>query len=778
MRAKNNVLVFVIIVLAVLLTFSAKFASPNRLTGTLHLKGLQGPVTVYRDRYGVPHIQAYQSDADAYFALGYVHAQDRLWQMVFQKHVAQGSLSELFGKATLKQDEYLRTWGFYRAAETAWPSLDPKTQQMIIAYTAGVNAFIKQGNYPLQFSLIHYTPKPWTVIDSIAWQKMLAWDLQSSWEEKIKNYLLLNKYDYFGVNYFRPPYPSDAPTVLSEEDLQQMHLTVQAFAKQKPVKHLLLDLHDLAQQIAFSDNIKQALGFSDAPGKGSNNWVVSGRFTDTGKPLLANDTHLELQSPSIWYLAEMKAPGFHVYGATIPGLPGVIIGHNDHIAWAITNGDPDTQDLYILPKTAKLRVLHEIIHVKGGESINFPVYLSKYGPVISSVDPHAQELHLRLAIKWTGLMPGDTTLEAFGLLSYAKNWNDFVKALRYFVVPTQNFLYADTRGNIGYYYPGKIPIRNGWEGSLPVPPDADHQWMGYIPFKNLPHVYNPKEGYILSANNKAVPDSYPYQLTFRWKTEPYRAERIKQLLLNSGKLSVKKFEAMQLDTKSLCWEDLKPVLMRVEPLDRDSKEAKRLLASWAGDMSQESVAATVFEFWLKQLATLIPKEVQFGSRWLEPLYLKHILLLPTQQKFLNNSLMLAMQDLRKSRGSNESSWQWGKVHHAVFNELGLGEAGSIAWIWRRSIGTPGGYYTVDVGTFDPVTWQQTVGAAYRQIIDLSNLSNSEFMQTLGQSENPMDQHYDDLMPMWVRGSYIQMKDFTDYCQAHTKACLSLLPVSQ
>ena len=300
--------------------------------------------------------------------------------------------------------------------------------------------------------------------------------------------------------------------------------------------------------------------------------------------------------------------------------------------------------------------------------------------------------------------------------------------------------------------------------------------MGYIPFKNLPHVYNPPEGYIISANNKPVPDSYPYSLNFRWKTLPYRAERIKQLLLHNGKLTEKKFETMQLDTKSLFWEDMKTVLLNAEPLDKESHVGKSLLASWNGDMGRDSISATIFEFWVKQLAVLIPKEIRFGDRWLEPLYLKHLLALPRERKFLNESLQQAMRHLVKTYGQNKKNWRWGNVHRAVFNELGVGEAESVAWIWRRSIPTPGGDYTVNVGTFDPDNWNQIVGSSYREIIDLSHLGNSEFMQTLGQSGSPISANYSDLMPMWRNGQYIKMKDLTGRCKFQVNACLILLPL--
>ena len=321
-RIQIIITAIVIVVLALILMSWAHFSMPHKTTGTLYLKGLHGPVMIYRDHYGVPHIVAKKSDTDAYFALGYVHAQDRLWQMTFQKHVASGTLSEIFGEKTLKEDEVLRTWGFYRAAKAAWPALDAKTKSFIESYTAGVNAYIARGRYPLQFTLIHYRPKPWTVIDSIAWQKLMAWNLQNSWMAKFKNVLLMRKYDLYGVRYFKPPYPENAPTVLSKQDLLQSNLTLKAFAAQKPIHDLLGSLNNLQNNFAFTNKIRKQLGFREVPGKGSNAWVVSGRMSATGKPLLADDPHLGLQAPAIWYLAEFKRSAFSCLWCYHPGFTG------------------------------------------------------------------------------------------------------------------------------------------------------------------------------------------------------------------------------------------------------------------------------------------------------------------------------------------------------------------------------------------------------------------------------------------------------------------------
>lgn len=766
----------VIIVLAFCLVLWAHFSMQRKTTGTLYLKGLHGPVMIYRDHDGVPHVVASKNDMDAYFALGYVHAQDRLWQMTFQKHVASGTLSEIFGKKTLKEDEVLRTWGFYRAAQSAWLALDANTKAVVKSYTAGVNAYIASHQLPLQFKLVHFQPKPWTVIDSIAWQKMMAWHLQNAWLEKLNNAILMKKFDLYGVNYFKPPYPENAPTVLSAQDLLQSHLTLKAIAAQKPIHNLLGALRELRNDLPFTNTIRKSLGFREIPGQGSNAWVVSGRMSVTGKPLLADDPHLGLQAPSIWYLAELKGPHFHVMGATVPGLPGVIIGHNDHIAWGVTNGGSDAQDLYVLPKTAKVHTLIETIQVKDASPVQFPVQLSKYGPIISAVDPRIKKMGVRLAIRWTALLPGDTTVESFIKLDDAKNWYEFKKALSYMVAPTQSFVYADTQGNIGYYYAGRVPIRSsGWTGLMPVQPDVDHRWLGFVAFRNLPHVYNPKSGYIISANNKVVPDSYPYQLTYRWRAAPYRAMRLHQLLLAPGKSTVKRFKAMQLDTLSLFWLAVKPSLLHVVPLDQRSQVGLAILKKWDGQMRLHSVGATVFAYWIRDLSALMPTLSELGSPRLEPIFIERQLHYPQRQAFIRQSLQKAMTQLYEDRGPNESNWQWGDVHQAVFNEVGLGKVKSIAWIWRRQIAAPGGDFTVNVGRYAQKNFQETVAASYRQIINLANLSDSYYIQTLGQSESPSTGNYADLLSLWRDGDYLPMRSQTLHCQQDQKTCLVLLP---
>jgi len=705
------------------------YKSRSPMEGKLALKGLQGKVTIVRDQYGIPHITAEKSDLDAYFALGYVHAQDRFWQMEFNRRVAQGTLSEVLGDRTVKADEYLRTWGFYQAAEKSWPALSPETQKILQSYTDGVNAYIAQKHFPLEFTILRYQPRPWTVIDSLSWQKVFAWDLQNVWKAKVKDYLVDKKLGKNQIPVLFPPYPKNSPVVLSDQDLQQSGLL---------------------------SNTRNIESFANAPDKGSNAWVVSGKLTETGKPLMANDPHLELQAPSLWYLAELKGPHLHVTGATMPGLPVVAIGHNDHIAWGAANVNPDVQDLYILSPTAKVNVSHEIIKVRNKPDIDFSVLTSDVGPVISGVT-EAGVISPYVALKWTALAPNDTTIQSMVKINYAKNWPEFVDALKDFVTPSQNFVYADTAGNIGYYLPGRIPVRN-WDSSLPVPDDQAHQWNGTIPFEKLPHVFNPSEGYIVTANNKVTSDRYPYAINFRWSVPPYRAERINALLkaeISRNKLlNILDFKTIQADTLSLLWQSLAPQLLNTKPIDNNSRIGLEYLKNWNGEGDLDSIGQTIFAYWYSQLEGLTPEFLLKLMDYPEPLYIQQQI--KNNPDFLSQSLKIAMEKLIHDKGKAPKNWQWGKIHHAVFNESGIGGVPGLGLLWDRNISTPGSLYTVNAGTYNMADFQQKDGPGYRQIIDLNNLDNSLFIQSLGQSNDPISSHYEDMMKKWRDGKYLPM----------------------
>ncbi len=751
-------LIFMFFIIIISIAGYITYRSTITTKGRLFFSDLQGSVSIYRDKNGIPHINA-NHDEDAFFALGYVHAQDRFWQMEFQRRVASGTLSELFGKKTIKIDKYLRTYGFYHAAELAWPAFDDRTKAFIKSYTKGVNAYIKQGNFSIEVQLLHYKPQPWTVIDSIAWQKMMCWNLQNhSWDDKITYALAQLNFGNHAIEKYFPDYPSNAPLILAN---QKNSLPF----KQKP----------LIKMASADDKLRDQLNLSSSVALGSNGWVVAGSKTISGKPYLANDVHLSLTAPNLWYLVEIRTPSFHVTGASIPGLPAIAIGHNDNIAWGVTSGYNDAAELYILNKNDTVTYHNELIKVRGNASINLRVYESKYGPIINQVTPGfhllKDKMPNQIALKWPALFPGDTTVQSFIKINYAKNWQEFTTALKDFITPTQNFMYADTNGNIGYYYPGLLPIR-GWKSLTPVPTQQQYQWKGYIPFERLPHVYNPAIGYIATANNKVTSDDYSLSINARWPITPYRVDRIIQLIQQKPKLSMNDIAAIQADVKSNFWLQLKPYLLKVKPLDKNSQLAINILQKWSGDMVMNSAAPTIFSYWISIFTDDVPKILRQQGKTIEPLYLLHELQNNISPKALQISLALAMETLIKEQGNNLSNWQWGKLHQAEFVANGFGKITLIKSIWNRSIKSSGGNYTVNVGGYDPDSFKQTKGATYRQIIDLSNFDQSLYIIPMGQSGNPFSHHYTDLLNKWRDGKYIMIQS-TAACVYGQKNCLIL-----
>ncbi len=453
-----------------------------KTSGTVTVAGLDGRVEIVRDADGVPHVFATTSD-DAYFALGYVHAQDRLWQMEFHRRIGAGRLSEMLGDATLGTDKFMRTLGVYRMAQSAYEALDPSTTAIVDAYAAGVNAWLGEGHtLPVEFTILGVTPEPWQPADSLAWAKLMAYDLGGNFDTELLRVRLLQTLGPERTAQLMPDYPQSGVTIVAANELAPA------------TADSLLELDSFLQ-------LNLQLGGIDV---GSNNWVVAGSRTDTGLPLLANDPHLGSRIPSIWYLVELSGGPLHVTGATFPGLPGVATGHNDSIAWGVTNLGPDVQDLYMeRVNPANLNqyevdgawvdmvIVEELITVKGeDEPVRWAARSTRHGPLLSDVSGGTTS---PVALRWPALDATDTTITAFANAGTATNWEEFTASLRDYVAPSQNFVYADKEGNIGYYAPGRIPVRaEGHDGMTPVPGwDSQYEWQGWIPFEEMPHAYNP-----------------------------------------------------------------------------------------------------------------------------------------------------------------------------------------------------------------------------------------------------------------------------------------------
>lgn len=723
------------------------------------LKAPYGPVAINIDQHGVPTITSEKNDLDVYYAQGFMHAKDRLWQMEFQRRIVSGTLSEIFGVDTIDHDKYMRTWGIYRSAARDWESFDDRTKAIISAYTAGVNAYIDTKKLPLQFILLNHRPKPWSTYDSFIWSKMVAWQLQNSWQDKIENYILAEKYGAEKLAVLRPPYPKLAPTVLNGKNLTTVKVAQNISSSSEELKISLLAFAEI------NNKINQLLNINSVPGKGSNNLVISGRFTKSGKPLLANDIHLDLSTPVIWYLINLRGPTIHVTGASLTGTSNIAIGHNDNIAWGMTNSGVDVQDVYLVPKTSVMQMINETINVKGSTPISYTVKLTEVGPIINDLIG-AAKLKDYLAVRWVALQNSDTTIQSFIKLNYAQNWQEFTEALKDFVAPSQNIVYADTAGNIGYYLPGLVPLRKTWSGEYPVPLDQNHRWSGYIPFEKLPHAYNPPEGFIASANNKIVDDSYPYSLTYNWLEAPYRINRILDLIRDNKALDVADIKALQYDTHDYFAVELLPLLLKTTPLDSDSAEALTTLASWDGNMDKNSIAATIFGFWIQYIKQIQPAPDVRLLNLSRPLFIIEQLRSDGEfcrttasancKEFLSITLQQSMQKIISKLGPKHDNWQWGKVHTAQFKDLSFGEIKGLSWIWNRKVESGGNSYTVNVGPYDS-NFVQVAGANYRQIIDLKDFSSNMYVLAMGQSERPWSKHYDDQLSLWRDGEYIKVQ---------------------
>ncbi len=501
-------------------------------SGSISVPGLQAEVRVLRDEWGVPHIYA-QNNHDLFFAQGYIHAQDRFWQMEFWRRIGMGRLAEILGESALESDQFLRTVGFARVAEEEVRRMDAETLSILQAYADGVTTYIQQrkGRLGLEFTLLGLTgvkfePEPWTPVHTLTWAKVMAYDLGGNMDSEIIRTELLRKFGEDAVQQLMPAYPYEHPVI------------VPTGVAWENVDTSLLAVLDEVNQFASRTVV----------GTGSNNWTISGQKTVTGMPILANDPHLSIQMPSIWYEIGLHGGDFDVVGASFPSAPGVIIGHNRHIAWGVTNLGPDVQDLFvekINPNNPNqyefqgewrdMQVIEEYIRVAGqAEPEKLTVRITHHGPIVNGV---MGPLHGTTALQWTALQP-NTLFRAVLELDRARNWDEFRDALSKWDIAAQNFVYADIEGNIGYQSTGKIPIRASGDGLMPVPGHTgEYDWTGYIPFEDLPYRFNPPEGFIVTANNAVVDEQYPHLIALEWASG-FRAARITELIQSKEKLSV------------------------------------------------------------------------------------------------------------------------------------------------------------------------------------------------------------------------------------------------
>ena len=783
MRRLRRILITIIVVIALAAGGYILWLRESlpRIEGAVDVAGIGAAVEIIRDREGIPHIFA-QTPEDAYFGLGYAHAQDRLWQMEMSRRIGAGRMSELVGEATLGVDKFMRVLSVYHFAEQSYAHLDPASQRILDAYAAGVNAYLETRSGPLPpefavFGLLRAVrgegsvrPDPWRPADSLVWIKMMAWDLGGNWFAEIQRTRIASRVPASRLAEFFPTYPDDAPRGPAE---------LVAYYRDLPIDQIAA----LAPELWTAGN-------------GSNNWVVSGERTATGKPLLANDPHLGLTAPAIWYFAHLSAPGLNVIGATLPGVPAIVLGRNEHIAWGFTNTGTDVQDLFIEristddpasydapegPRPFEVRT--EVIEISGEAAVELEVRASRHGPIISDAFADAAEVapegHV-MAFAWTALRADDLTLQAGHKIATARNWNDFVIALGDFHAPQQNVVYADVHGNIGMYVPGLVPIRseaNQVMGMMPVPGwDATYDWIGFVPHDELPQIFNPPSGVIFTANHKIVDDDYPYFLTFEWES-PYRARRISELLAARPKHSVESFMALQSDAVSVMARDFLPILLVPQTTSERAAIAHEMLAVWDGEMTADAPEPLIFAAWMRELTRLIYADElgeMFNDYWaLRALFTYNVLTTQahwcdtvetegpeTCAGLIAQALERALDDLDERFGSTPERWRWGEAHYALSSHRPFGRIPILRRLFDIRLPAPGGEYTVNRGGHrikdDRAPFAEVHGPSLRAIYTLDDLERSLFIHSTGQSGNVFAATYANQSERWRNGEYVPM----------------------
>jgi penicillin G amidase len=783
-----------VVVLAAVGTWFVRRPWPQ-VNGTISVAGLTAPVEVIRDEWGVPHIYA-ENEADLFFANGYVHAQDRLWQMEFNRRIASGTLSQALGEATLSTDLYLRTVGLRRAAEKDWALVDDETRAILEAYAGGVNAYIDthRGRLPLEFTILGVDPAPWTPVDTLAWGKVMAQTLSGNYKAELLRARLIAGLGAEAAGQLMPAYPEDGPFIVPPE------AGGYAWLRGKDIPSPLADL---------------GLGIGQSHVDwGSNNWVIHGSRTETGMPLLANDMHLGLDMPAIWYEIGLHGGRFDSVGYSFPAVPMIIVGHNTRVAWAVTNLPADVQDLYIErlddPENPTryefqgewhdLEIVHEVLEVKDAEPVPLEVWITGHGPIINDV-VGGLEGGEPLALRWTAL-DGTRLFRAVLSLNVASNWDEFREALRYWDVPSQNFMYADVEGNIGYQSPGLIPMRvPGHLGSVPVPGwTGEYEWQGYIPFEELPRAFNPPAGYLVSANNKVVSDEYPYHLTSDWSA-PYRARRITDLLAADNQVTLEDIRTIHGQTYSLPAEALRAYLLEAEAGSDLASQALDLVREWDVYLECDCPGAAVYEVWYWFLVQntfgdelgedlmdvylgasnnhtqlLIELLADGGSPWFDDIGTGGV---EAWDNIVAQSLEDAVGWLSEHHGQDPQGWEWGQLHTKTFVHQPLGQSGIglLEDLFNSdTFPAPGDNFTVNAASFsyrDPFTMDE--GVSQRYVADPSDWDNSRSTHTTGQSGQIFHKHREDFIPLWRNVEYHPMLFSREAVQSAAEATLTLTP---
>ncbi|MEX2263735.1 MAG: penicillin acylase family protein [Bryobacteraceae bacterium] len=710
--------------------------------------GLKSPVEILRDRWGVPHIYAQNVD-DLFFAQGYMAARDRLFQIDLWRRVGTGKLAEVLGPSAIPRDRLARAVRYRGDPQAEWASYDTETQRIATAFTRGVNAYIRSlnGARPIEFRIAGYDPGLWEPEDCLA---------------RVAGLLMTR-------NLTRE--------VARAQDARRFGLpTLQKLlAPDPPIKLELpngLDLAEINDDIlkVYTETIS-AVRFSGE--QGSNNWIVDGSMSVTGKPIMASDPHRPVLIPSLRKTVHLVAPGWNAIGAGEPALPGIALGHNDRIGFGFTIVGIDQGDLYLEKLNPanrdeysykggwrKVEIVRERIPVKGAEPRAVDLRYTVHGPILH--EDHAR--NRAYALKWVGSEPGTAGYLAGLSLARARNWQEFEAAIARYKVPSENILYGDVDGNIGWYASGMTPIRKNWSGLFPVPGDSgEYEWSGFRKSTELPHLYNPASHWIATANHNILPKDYGIPLGYEWAL-PFRFQRIQEMLSEKRKFSVADFERMQQDITSMPARRFQNILRKWKP----SVEQKLVeqLVSWDARLTVDSFPALVFEVWMTKLPAAVFGPDLGGK--VNLMKLLDTLDAEPNPKALQQSLMEALRQLEKQFGADRAQWQWGKVHRIRFQHpLNRKEFD------RGPYSRPGDGNTVN--STSGANLLQTNGASYRQILDFGDWDKSVMTNVPGESGDPASPHYSDLIEDWAAGKYHPMPFSRKAVEAATVERINLKP---
>jgi penicillin amidase len=744
------------------------WTSLPQTTGTIAVPGLGGEVAIMRDRDGVVTIRT-GSEADAFYALGFAHAQDRLFQMEMMRRLGAGRLSEVAGAGTVGIDTYMRILGLYRLAEAETARLPDDMRATVEAYAAGVNAFldVRSGALPPEFQIAGVEPKPWRPADSLVWGKLMAMQLSGNWPDELLRYRLSGRLSPAQLNELWPAPPTDdlgVPQAEKPEDRAGISPPLPALLRERGA---------------------------------SNSFVVAGSRSATGKPLLANDPHLGLQNPIQWYLVRIETPDLTLVGATAPGVPMLIIGHNGHVAWTFTTTHSDTQDLFVERLVVGDRSRYvgpggplafetreEIIKVHGEADVVLTVRQSRHGPILSDAPSleWTDDEHV-LALAWPALASDDRTAVALYRMNRARNGGELRAVLAGFDSPMQNIVYADTAGRIGFVAAGRMPIRKTLSGAgqMPAPGwSGDYDWNGFLPLDALPQSADPPAGWIATANNDIRPPGYAPFLGARWEP-PYRYGRIADLIGGTPKHTVESLMAIQLDTLSPAAREVTPVLLghMNGKVSGPESIALEMMRTWDYRVARDGPEPLIFTAWMAELNRTLLRD-ELGDRlrdyassnltdvmkltrpetspWCDDSGTPHV---ETCGDAVSNAFFSAFSKLVEAYGDDPTQWRWGEAHRARFSHPLFSRIPVLSDLLHDPIPTDGDNFTVNRATpridFESVVYPDVHGAGLRAVFDLADLDRSRFIIAGGQSGNPLSAHYGDQIERWRDGQYIEIR---------------------